>query len=837
MSTNPDVHPNVVAALLEHSRQLRKRSNASAQIVLNRGLRDRATGVKSVLAAGALRGGTWASVSDVARDPVSSDVQLLESDSAPWWRALGRIALSQAERVEDEELAFSFFSVADRIDGHESLSMGEYLAILQAAWDTQKYDAFAELQDAPSSLAAIELEFIALDLIAAEDGADSENWLVEFNARVLTRGKLAPIYFQPAGRTLYDRLASDAPATTIEGPLVTVVMTTFRRHDEILTSVRSILKQSWTNLELIIIDDASGPEFDLLLREVEGLDERIRVIRQVENSGTYMCRNKALSEARGEFVTFQDDDDWSHPQRLERQVMPLLLNDRIHSTLSHCVRATEDLHFRYSAVKSSRMNSSSLMFRHRDLVTLGGFDTVRKGGDSEFIQRLCEQLPGEQAIITDILAIVRLTTGSLSRTDFAAGWNHPSRAEYWEAAKWWHDQLACGAGDVVDTSGKTRSFPAPRRFISAAQAEGMRSKYDVVLLGDFSTNSPWTSWAWNQLQLRREHPGTVGIIHLNTPARPSGRPPRIMPEVRALIHSGEVERILPTDVVSVGTLVVCDVAILEMQEQSRWSLSCENATVLAETPPAESSERSFWSVRDVSVSAESMFGVTSITWVAGDVEVQASLLAHGLDVQSNRADFFLYKEKISVACRYPSTIPVVGRCAPELVGGWPSDVEDLKRVYPFDGRADVRIFGSTRTFHDAGWSEPSRWLWYDHEKYQYSNFVQQLDFYIHFGEEAPSTSEVRAILAVMLAGRVVVIDEKFDYLFGEAAVSCSIDDLEATIGRFHRDSEIYSTQVGLAARMVENRLGAGIDLSAQADRATNQSDNSASAMLRSPYHS
>jgi glycosyltransferase involved in cell wall biosynthesis len=63
----------------------------------------------------------------------------------------------------------------------------------------------------------------------------------------------------------------------------------------------------------------------------------------VANGGTYVARNAGLDAATGDFVTFQDSDDWSHPLRLERQVAPLLADEAIFSTTSTGMRVTPDL--------------------------------------------------------------------------------------------------------------------------------------------------------------------------------------------------------------------------------------------------------------------------------------------------------------------------------------------------------------------------------------------------------------------------------------------------------------------------------------------------------------
>ena len=115
------------------------------------------------------------------------------------------------------------------------------------------------------------------------------------------------------------------PADRVEAPhRVSVVVTAYRPDRGLLTAVRSILAQTWANVEIIIVDDASPPEFDEVLRAAAALGERIRLVRLPVNAGTYAARNAGLDAAGGEFVAFQDSDDWSHPRRLELQVAPLL---------------------------------------------------------------------------------------------------------------------------------------------------------------------------------------------------------------------------------------------------------------------------------------------------------------------------------------------------------------------------------------------------------------------------------------------------------------------------------------------------------------------------------
>src|SRR4029078_8523964 len=128
------------------------------------------------------------------------------------------------------------------------------------------------------------------------------------------------------------------------------------------TTVRSLVAQTWTNHEILLVDDGSPVEFDPILRAATGLDPRVRLIRMVTNGGTYLARNAGLDAASGDFVTFQDSDDWSHPLRLELQIATLLADEPIFSTTSVGMRVTADLLVSRPGVPAFRSyNLSSLM--------------------------------------------------------------------------------------------------------------------------------------------------------------------------------------------------------------------------------------------------------------------------------------------------------------------------------------------------------------------------------------------------------------------------------------------------------------------------------------------
>ena len=93
--------------------------------------------------------------------------------------------------------------------------------------------------------------------------------------------------------------------------LVSIIMPSYNTERFIRDTIESVLVQSYTNWELIIVDDCSNDNTDAIVRHYL-TDERIRYIKNDTNSGAAVSRNRALREAKGKWIAFLDSDDlWS----------------------------------------------------------------------------------------------------------------------------------------------------------------------------------------------------------------------------------------------------------------------------------------------------------------------------------------------------------------------------------------------------------------------------------------------------------------------------------------------------------------------------------------------
>ena len=103
-------------------------------------------------------------------------------------------------------------------------------------------------------------------------------------------------------------------------PKVSVIIPTYNRADKICESVESVLNQTLTDLELIVVDDGSSDATGQILEDAYG--DRVRYIAQV-NQGVSAARNKGIQEAKGEWIAFLDSDDLWEKEKLEWQFKAL----------------------------------------------------------------------------------------------------------------------------------------------------------------------------------------------------------------------------------------------------------------------------------------------------------------------------------------------------------------------------------------------------------------------------------------------------------------------------------------------------------------------------------
>ena len=103
-------------------------------------------------------------------------------------------------------------------------------------------------------------------------------------------------------------------------PIVSVIMPVYKAGEFVEEAIRSVLAQTVTDLELLVIDDCSPDDSYEIVQALAREDSRIRPLRNERNMGVARTRNRGLELSRGKYVAFLDSDDAWYPNKLEAQI-------------------------------------------------------------------------------------------------------------------------------------------------------------------------------------------------------------------------------------------------------------------------------------------------------------------------------------------------------------------------------------------------------------------------------------------------------------------------------------------------------------------------------------
>ncbi len=312
---------------------------------------------------------------------------------------------------------------------------------------------------------------------------DESRWLNSFNG-YLQCFDVAPITLSGEQKDdLLSRFTCTVASEVSDGPLISVIMPVWNSEKTVRYAVKSILNQTWNNLELIIIDDCSDDDTWSVIEDLKATDSRIKIFKNKVNVGPYVSKNIGLMHSAGQYITGHDADDWAHPQRLEKHYELIEQNGFPRASLTHMVRVRPDGYFGhigkisgFSFDGAARKASISCMFE-REFINnaLGFWDSVRFGADSEMIAR-AERLLGaefknfrkigmicldlESSLTNDPHYGIRSNNGGLSNV----------RKEYRESWVSWQQQF------LLDNDNAYLDFPLRNRRYEAGKE--MQVKYE-----------------------------------------------------------------------------------------------------------------------------------------------------------------------------------------------------------------------------------------------------------------------------------------------------------------------------------------------------------------------
>ncbi|WP_375286659.1 glycosyltransferase family 2 protein [Sphingomonas sp.] len=483
-----------------------------------------------------------------------------------------RLVSNQALGGEDEAAALALYDRAAALcpARFRDVDVTRYILLLGTAGRVA--EARAMLAAPPGALLSpLEQALLRCNLrywprtLSAEQRYDATHRLHPLNL-MLTRAGLATLGFDQQG-SCFERLHTPTPPPDIvEGPRVSVVMTVFNPPLPIRHAVEGVLRQSWRNLRLVIVDDHSDPPHAAEIAACAALDPRVSVVRLPVNGGTYRARNIGMARCDGALVTFHDADDWSHPQKIERQVTHLLDGGHLACT-SDWVRASPEMEFRLfsGSGRLSYENLSSFMIRREAAPEmLGGFDEVRSGADTEARHRL-EVVSGRPIgrVEGPPLSVGLLHASSLTSESIAPGWFSPQRIQYRGGWRRWHEAIQTQGADprLPQTP---RPFAIPVALRPDRDTASVAAMPERIILGDFRYETPGLRAALSQARRWIADGHAVGLCQMGVVQKGRIQREWLADPAQAMISAGAVARMGFDDALQVALLLVADPAPFDL---------------------------------------------------------------------------------------------------------------------------------------------------------------------------------------------------------------------------------------------------------------------------------
>ena len=462
--------------------------------------------------------------------------------------SLARLVANQGRSREEIARSVDLFDLVLDCHGPELLRPDDRLILFEALAQRATQEALrrrvVELpvpKVGPAHFSLLEANTLNPAAGHAEGPEQWEAWLSEVNRAFLADG-LEPVALAPGRAPVFDRLLCGPGTLVVEGPLVTVVVPTRNPGPRLGTAMRSILGQSYRRLEVLVMDDCSSPSEAHRIKRWEQRDARVRVVRLDENGGTYRARNKALtSHAEGELFTVHDDDDWSHPRKIERQVEHLLSHPQELANVSQQTRATPELLFARinSNPRLVQPNYSSLMFWRKPLVEeLGFWDELNRAADAELFNRIIAHTGRRTSVVgKSPLSLLRIRAGSLTSGELARGYLDVRRRWYESAYRTWHSTGAESGSSLRLAAGELpRRFAAPTVML-ARPVPSSESPIDITFATDFRMVG-WRSELTAQIEKLVQDGRRVGLLQMDSPWERGGEP---WEGGRALVSPGMLE--------------------------------------------------------------------------------------------------------------------------------------------------------------------------------------------------------------------------------------------------------------------------------------------------------
>ena len=183
-------------------------------------------------------------------------------------------------------------------------------------------------------------------------------------------------------------------------PLISILMTAYNRQKYIAEAIESVLASTYSNFELIIVDDFSNDNTLEIARSYEAKDKRIRVYVNEKNLGDYPNRNQAANYANGKYIQYIDSDDLLHywglqvevdmMERFPNAAYGMAMRDEVESVFPILLSPKEAYENYYLKKLGGIFNGAptSVIIRKEKFDFVNGFSNERQVGDYDLWHKL-----------------------------------------------------------------------------------------------------------------------------------------------------------------------------------------------------------------------------------------------------------------------------------------------------------------------------------------------------------------------------------------------------------------------------------------------------------------
>lgn len=619
----------------------------------------------------------------------------------------------------------------------------------------------------------------------------------------------------------YDRIGTIDLKETV-GPQdhkVTVIVPAYNAEDVIQTSLTSILAQSWRNIEVIVVDDCSTDHTAMVIQEYVLKDKRVKYIKTEKNSGAYVSRNLALKAATGDFVTINDADDWSHSKKIETQVLHLFRNPKVVGNFSQQARLTNEMKF-YRRGKPGMYvfsNMSSLMFRREKVFNkIGYWDTVRFGGDSEFVKRL-KIVFGEKSLVelkTAPLSFQRQSINSLTgHSAFGfPGYFMGARKEYAEAHDAFHKQTS---NLFYDFPAKDRPFTIPEPMLPNRERDKLKVRhFDVIIASEFRLSGGTNMSNIEEIKAQKKMGLRTGLIQLSRYDLNSQGP--INPKIRELLDGDQVQMLVYGENITCDILIVRHPPILQEWQKYVPNVKAKRVNVIINQPPKREYSENGITLYDFAHCKENLmeyFGSEGIWYPIGPLVRETLYKHHFNEIKNLQLEEEDWVNIINVKEWRRETISrtdnkiKIGRHSRDQYVKWPDDKKLLLSIYPDREPFEIYVLGGAESPKKLLGRLPSNWTVYNFGELHPKEFLQYLDVFVYYTHPDWVEAFGRVIFESMAAGVPVILKPSYKKLFKEAAIYAEPNEVIDKVECLMKNPDYYSQVVDTAYKYVESHFG------------------------------